>query len=534
MDIHSDIITLIENQLARKLLESTTSFIMSIAEAKYDADRRKCFTDMEGNLTRISADFFSAYIGTVLTDMDESLYRSPLRKSAGLKVIKKDERTLTTTFGDVKFIRRLYRDETEGKSYHLLDRFLGITRSDTMTNRAKAAVLSEAVESSYRKGAAAVDVQRQRLSSAESGRYNKLAALVSPQTVQNLVHSLQFTSELDQPEMEAKRKVKVLFIDADEDHVKLQYLRKKGDLEPARQENKYTRNCSQPRLVYVYEGVRPVNGKVHRYELINPHYIAGLYDGSYDPENTTDRLWDEVWAYIDHTYDVDSLEAIYLGGDGGNWIKKGEDRIGGLLYVLDEFHLRQALNRMTSHLEDSQDDAKQDLLELICNGTKKQFEDYSLEVLLHAEPGSATAKRVEQARNYVLNAWDAAKRRLALQDDVLVGCHAESHVYHVLANRMSTRPMAWTIEGVDKMARLRAYYWNGGTMLKLVEAQPEKDDLPAAAGAENETVLSLSKVLASEGKSTDTQKYAERMQASLGCSDASMDTALRKLSWKIH
>ena len=54
------------------------------------------------------------------------------------------------------------------------------------------------------------------------------------------------------------------------------------------------------------------------------------------------------------------------------------------------------------------------------------------------------------------------------------GCSAEGHVSHVLSNRMSSRPMGWSIQGMSKMAELRAYYYNGGDMLEVVRYQKEK------------------------------------------------------------
>ncbi len=41
-------------------------------------------------------------------------------------------------------------------------------------------------------------------------------------------------------------------------------------------------------------------------------------------------------------------------------------------------------------------------------------------------------------------------------------CSAEGHVSHVLSSRLSSRPMAWSRLGAEKMAKLRAYYFNGG------------------------------------------------------------------------
>ena len=50
--------------------------------------------------------------------------------------------------------------------------------------------------------------------------------------MKNKVHELQFSAE--NKESEVKKQVAYLYIDADEDHVSLQYLEKKGDIEKPR------------------------------------------------------------------------------------------------------------------------------------------------------------------------------------------------------------------------------------------------------------------------------------------------------------
>ena len=41
---------------------------------------------------------------------------------------------------------------------------------------------------------------------------------------------------------------------------------------------------------------------------------------------------------------------------------------------------------------------------------------------------------------------------------------AESHVSHVLSNRMSSRPMRWSQTGADRMSKLRCYERNRGNL----------------------------------------------------------------------
>lgn len=44
-------------------------------------------------------------------------------------------------------------------------------------------------------------------------------------------------------------------------------------------------------------------------------------------------LWTEVATYIYEAYDLDSVENIYIAGDGARWIKTGTEIIKGSKYV---------------------------------------------------------------------------------------------------------------------------------------------------------------------------------------------------------
>ena len=47
------------------------------------------------------------------------------------------------------------------------------------------------------------------------------------------------------------------------------------------------------------------------------------------------------------------------------------------------------------------------------------------------------------------------------QLSTLMGCSAEGHVSHILSARLSNRPMAWSLQGAEKMASMRAIQANG-------------------------------------------------------------------------
>ena len=433
--------------------------------------------DVQNNVLQLALNIIAEQFEAI----DEKLCNSGRRKK-NWEIVKRDEKTLITSIGDLRFTKTLFRNKNTGEYRYLVDEILGLEKHARMTEDAEAKMYKEAAESSYRK----------------AGEKMSILSGISKQTVMNKLHSLEFPTYEHKG---AKKIVKNLYIDADEDHIALQYINEKGDIE----EDKYANIPGK--LVYVYEGVEPVAPMSDRYRLIEPHYFSGVYEGK---DNAL--LWDEVWEYMDSKYDLERVEHIYLNSDGGNWIKGGSQKIQGLERILDEFHISKYLTSMTTHLWDSKDDARDELRGVIRKGNKSDFRELCERIYNAAdEENDGARKRVEDGQNYILNNWMPAKTRLQRRSGV-VGSSTEGHVSHVLASRMSSRPMGWSKVGADKMAKLRAYYWNGGNMLEL--ARYQKEALPKAAGAEEYLSPSeLNVFIDTAGK--DPNRYAERLQVSL-------------------
>ncbi len=258
------------------------------------------------------------------------------------------------------------------------------------------------------------------------------------------------------------------------------------------------------KIVYVHEGitcrecVTKEGQKQKRHELKNPYYFSGLYEGK-----DNEKLWNEVYDYISHVYDLDQVERIYLMSDGGGWIKAGRELLRDATHVLDEFLVKKYLLKMTRHMLDSAEDARKEICGILRNETREKFEEETVKLMSYTKK-EAERRHVEEGASYILNNWSAAKTRLAGRKYV-VGCRAEGHVSHVLADRMTSRPMGWSRTGADKMAHLRAYYYNHGDMLELVRMQ--KKELPLAAGAEN-VICSCRDILNSESN----KSYSKREQ----------------------
>ncbi len=121
-------------------------------------------------------------------------------------------------------------------------------------------------------------------------------------------------------------------------------------------------------------------------------------------------------------------------------------------------------------------------------------------------------EKIEELRKYVLGNWTAVRR--TLRNKLVNGCSAESHVSHVLSDRLSSRPMGWSQTGADRMSKLRCYDRNNGraAIIDLVKYSREHRHLKMTGtddiAPQN---LQLRNILA--GHYNQAESYIERMQA---------------------
>ena len=393
---------------------------------------------------------------------DERLKKDRIRKEKW-EIVRTDSTALLTSIGTIRYHKTYYRNKETGEYCYLLDKAMGLHAHERMTEDAEAALLKEAVESSYRKGGENASITDET---------------VSKETVMNKIHRLEFPKVESQAE---KKQVKYLYIDADEDHVSLQYINKKGDIKNSRT------NTIMPRLVYIYEGVNKEN---KRHELLTLKHFGGVYEGTKGVE----ELWREVGEYIENSYDVECLEKVYINGDGASWIKSGATHIEKGKFVLDRFHMHKYIIKATTHLMDSADDARSEIYRAIRRKEKHTAEEV-FNRILKVTDSDAKRKTVQSSKDYILGNWAGIMRWIRDKNEN-IECSAEGHVSHVLSARMSSRPLGWSKVGTDKMSRLRIYNANGGDMLELVRYQ--KRILPKAVGCEE--ICSSAEMFAEERK----------------------------------
>lgn len=374
-------------------------------------------------------------VAEVLEDMDDYIRNSADRKKR-YEIVRKDPSTLLTSFGLVAYSRTYFKPKAGGHRKYLVDELAGISPHDRVSADVVINAIEEATQSSYRKAGTKVAYDSD----------------LSKQAVMKKVHEIEIV-DAPLPSTE-KRAVRVLYIEADEDHVALQ--NKGGD-------RQRKAGISMPKLVYLHEGIDADKSTDKRHVLKNVRYFGGDFK--------SEDLWLKVAQYIDEQYIEESIETIYISGDGASWIRQGLQWIPKGRFVLDNHHMNKYIRIATAHLPD--DRWYYALQDAIGWPDKKMTAEVFDRVLKLTENGTKK-EAVREAKRYILNNWDGIEIKEEKAEEI-VGCSAEGHVSHVFSERLSSRPKGWSKVGADKMAQLRIYKQNGGKIYDLVMGQKKRE-----------------------------------------------------------
>jgi len=406
------------HQIVSEELENIEKEFIKVIEQQ--GDFSEFTTALEKRLKKVG----SRICKTFLEELNKTVKEDPQRKEKWQVERKADKNTLVTVFGEVEYKRTYYVSKDEKEYKYLSDEMVGIKPHQRVETLVESRMIEEAIDVSYQKSAEPYDISKQKVMESIRGLED---------------------IKIEIPEKEEKRVVEYLYIEADEDHVSLQ----KG-------------GTVSPKLIYIHEGYEQIEGKDSRRRLKNVFYISGIYKGS-------EEIWNEVYEYISKTYDIEKIKRIYISGDGASWIKSGVEYIEKGVFVLDRYHINKYVLKATGHVPG----LKFELWDAINRCDKKAVKNVLKEALSCADSSSRT-ESILTCKKYLLNSWDGIKI-YETDGKNIIGCSAEGHISHVLSARLSSRPLGWSREGADKMARLRAFKWNGGNVYELVLKNKKKE-----------------------------------------------------------
>ena len=332
------------------------------------------------------------------------------RKNDGVTICERNTpRCVTTCLGDLHYRRTCFENK-DGKRFYLTDQLIGIEPYERVSKALCAELVQATAELSMSKSV------------------DKLGVAVSRQTVDNKLLALK---ELAIPCERVKDTPNVLHIFADEDHA---HMRPK-------------RSVCVP-LVTVSEGIDRSDEKRHR--TIEPLHFAGY--------GMSMSVFSEmVTAAVFERYDMDKVERIYVHGDGAKWITGLARLFPNCEQVLDGFHLNKRYKQLF-HLQGAIPYAGA-IRKAVREDAFERFVQYC--AAIQEKQDVEGRKRLTEQVNFFQDHWDAIVKR---EQGDLCGSCTEPLVSHILSDRLSRNPLAWSADGLRQMTMLRTYTKNGGVV----------------------------------------------------------------------
>lgn len=366
--------------------------------------------EMASNLRDAVMPVLAEQLGRFMIEADKLIKYSPERKQDGYRIKESDiPRTYTTAVGDISFTRTHYRDK-DGEYVFLLDKVMEIDPRERVSKGVAAEAVNYASEMSYQK---AVD---------------RVGVNMSRQTVKNRTHSLKEVA-VDVPL--TRSPVNELHFFMDEDHANVH-----GD--------KGKKNVMVP-MIAMTEGIDKSNPKRHRVK--NPLYIAAY-------KQKTTVTFDQLYAVANRKYDLSEAK-IYVHADGGRWIREYKNVFPDAIFVMDEFHITKRFKELSSFFGPA---TISTLYDCINSNDKDGFYKTFTKASLTQTINRKQACKLNEQLVFFMEQWTGIVNRKLLN---VCGSCTEPMVSHVLSERLSRTPCAWSERGLDVMAMIRAYRANG-------------------------------------------------------------------------
>ena len=318
------------------------------------------------------------------------------------------ERTLITSLGLITFNKTYYKSKNkiEGKYkyYSYLEDCLGIDKWAKMSLSCEVNLINNALDNG--------------MTWASVNTIPNYS--ISRQTISTKIKNINFNYFEN---IVKKETPKVLYIEADEVHANLQ------------SRNKGTKNKIVP-VILTHEGHK--EDFVKKKELKNTHYIASSI-------LKTDKLWEETYKYLDTLYDLNKVDKIFLSSDGGSWITGYDIAFPNIIFVLDKFHYRKALNYIFK---------KETNITSIADSylRSKMINEFKILVKAQYKLYPDQKNKMIQEQNYLINHIDGIINQN--HPDYKCPCSMEGHISNKYAKFITSRPHSYSKDGLENITQL--------------------------------------------------------------------------------
>ncbi len=389
----------------------------------------KSFEDMEVAVFEFMSRLCRDLLRKALETLDLRLSQG---RGAGLRLVGKRERTITTRFGDVTFERRLYQEKETGAYHFLLDEATGLPKREGLSSSVIKLALLLAVQMPFRR---AVAILRAVLPQAISVTALQKRVWRFGERVEQAEAEKQEATfgDGEVPEM-GKERISRLFVEGD------------GVLVALQREN---RRRGEVKVGIGYAGWKRVSQD--RYELKGKIAHAGVEEPAV--------FWERYWLEAAKRYDLSHLKDVVLNGDGANWVREGAMGIPGAIQ-LDRFHLLRALKQTFCEEGEWASTIYQEATRGNWEGVEILMDSFLSKEDLAPERRQA----VEAIHRYLMNNKEGlCDWRLRVEhqpEDRGLGA-MEGNVDKLIAVRTKRRGMSWRLKGLHCMAKLLQCFHGG-------------------------------------------------------------------------
>lgn len=335
-------------------------------------------------------------------------YKNSKERKKKYYVQQTRERTLITSLGLITFNKTYYKSKNKinGKYvyYSYLEDCLGIDKWAKMSLSCEVNLINNALDNG--------------MTWASVNTIPNYS--ISRQTISTKIKNINFNYF----ENIIKRQTpKILYIEADEVHANLQ------------SRNKGTKNKIVP-VILTHEGHK--EDFVKKKELKNTHYIASSI-------LKTDKLWEETYKYLDTVYDLNKVDKIFLSSDGGSWITGYDIAFPNIIFVLDKFHYKKALNYIFKKEPNITNIADNYL-------RNKMINEFKILVKTQYKLYPDQKNEMIKKQNYLINHIDGIINQN--HPDYKCPCSMEGHISNKYAKFITSRPHSYSKDGLENITQL--------------------------------------------------------------------------------
>ena len=371
-------------------------------------DNNLFLQELEHNISNSTNSLNLDILKQILEYLDLEYKNSKERKEI-YYVQQTRERTLITSLGIVTFNKTYYKSKKKINGKHqyfsYLEDYLGIDKWAKLSLSAEVTLINNALDNGC----------------SWASKNSIPNYTISRQTISQKIKKINYN--FVEP-LKKRDTPSTIYIEADEVHANLQFKHsnsKKNKIVP---------------VILTHEG--HFEDFVKKKQLKNTHYIASSI-------LKTNLLWNETYKYLDSIYDLDKINTIFISGDGGPWIKGYDEAFPNAIYVLDKFHYRKSLNSIFKKQSPITEIADEYL-------HSNMIDEFKILVRSQIDLFPDQKDLFLKNQKYLLNNIEGIiNQRHPLYK---CPCSMEGHISNKYAKFITSRPHAYSIDGLENTVQL--------------------------------------------------------------------------------